>query len=55
VAPMFASASFARKFLYEAIVPQMTSWIGWTVVVGSIFGVIAAAFVWKGKQAASAA
>ena len=55
VAPMFASASFARKFLYEAIVPQMTFWIGWTVVVGSVLGVIAAAFVRKGKQAAPAA
>jgi len=55
VAPMFASASFGRKFLYEAIVPQMTAWIGWTVVLGSILGVIAAAFVRKGKQAAPAA
>ena len=55
VAPMFASASFGKKFLYEAIVPQMTFWIGWTVVLGSILGVIAAAFVRKGKQAAPAA
>ena len=55
VAPMFASASFGRKFLYEAIVPQMTLWIGWTVVLGSILGVIAAAFVRKGKEASSSA
>jgi len=55
VAPMFASASFARKFLYEAIVPQMTFWIGWTVVVGSVLGVIAAAIARRGKQAAPAA
>jgi hypothetical protein len=33
----------------------MTFWIGWTVVLGSILGVIAAAFVRKGKQAAPAA
>jgi hypothetical protein len=55
VAPMLASASFARKFFYEAIVPQMTLWIGWTVVLGSILGVIFAAFARKGKQAAPAA
>jgi hypothetical protein len=55
VAPMFAQASFARKFFYEAILPQMTSWIGWTVVLGSILGVIVVAIVRRGKQAAPAA
>ena len=55
VAPMFAQASFARKFLYMAILPQMTLWIGWTVVVGSIIGVIVVAIVRRGKQAAPAA
>jgi len=55
VAPMFATASFARKFVDEAILPQMTSWIGWTVVVGSILGVIVVAIARRGKQAASAA
>jgi hypothetical protein len=55
VAPMFAQASFARKFVYEAIVPQMTLWIGWTVVVGSVIGVIVAAIAGRGKPAAPAA
>jgi hypothetical protein len=55
VAPMFAHASFARKFLYEAVVPQMTLWIGWTVVLGSILGVIFAAIFRRGKQATPAA
>jgi len=55
VAPMFASASLARKFVYEAILPQMTLWIGWTVVLGSILGVIAAAIVRPGKQVTPAA
>lgn len=55
VAPMFAQASFARKFVYEAILPQMTLWIGWTVAVGSIIGVIVVAVVGRGKQAAPAA
>jgi len=51
----FAQAAFARKFLYMAVVPQMTGWIGWTVVVGSIIGVIVFAIVRRGKQAAPAA
>jgi hypothetical protein len=55
VASMFAQASFARKFVYEAIVPQMTMWIGWTVVLGAILGVIVTAIAGRGKQAAPAA
>jgi hypothetical protein len=55
VGPTFAQASFARKFVYAAILPQMTSWIGWTVVVGSIFGIIALAIAGRGKKAAPAA
>ncbi len=41
--PLFAHAPFATRFLYEAILPQMTLWIGYTVVVGSVAGAIAAA------------
>jgi hypothetical protein len=55
VPAMFAQASFARKFFYTAILPQMTLWIGWTVVLGSIFGAIVVAVVGRGKQAAPAA
>jgi hypothetical protein len=55
IAPMFAHASFARKFVYEAIVPQMTLWIGWTVALGAILGVIVVAIARRGKQAAPAA
>jgi len=51
---MFAHASFARKFFYMAVVPQMTAWIGWTVVVGSVIGIIAFAIVRQRKQAAPA-
>jgi len=49
VMPAFAHASLAKKFLYEALLPQMTMWIGWTVVVGSVFGTVAAALMrlWK--------
>jgi hypothetical protein len=55
VDPIFAQASFARKFFYMAILPQMTFWIGWTVVLGSIIGVIVVAVARRGKQAAPAA
>jgi hypothetical protein len=55
VAPTFAQAAFARKFFYVGILPQMTLWIGWTVALGSIIGIIVAAIVRRGKQAAPAA
>ena len=55
VDPMFAHAGFARRFFYMAILPQMTAWIAWTVVLGSIIGVIAVAVARRGKQAAPAA
>jgi hypothetical protein len=62
VIPQLAQASPAKKFLYEGFPPQMTMWIGWTVVVGSVFGVIVAAVAYtvsmnvlgRGKQAARA-
>jgi hypothetical protein len=56
VMPAFAQASLAKKFLYEALVPQMTMWIGWTVVVGSVFGTVAAALMrlWKPRAQAVA-
>jgi hypothetical protein len=55
VAPSFASLPLATKYLYTAVLPQMTMWIGWTAVVGSIFGTIVAAIAGRGKQAAPAA
>jgi hypothetical protein len=54
VMPLFAHASLTTKFFYEAFVPQMTMWIGWTVAVGSIFGTVVAALARRGKRAAQA-
>ena len=51
VAPNFPYHAFAARFFYAALVPQMTLWIGFTVVVGSIFGAIAAAIAGRGKRA----
>jgi len=39
----FATAPLWTKFFYEAFLPQMLLWIGYTVVVGSLFGEIVAA------------
>jgi len=50
----FANVGFAKQYLYEAFLPQMTLWIGWTAVVGSILGTIVAAVARSGKQPAPA-
>ena len=55
VAPAFAPLPLATKYLYTAFLPQMTMWIGWTVVVGSIFGTVVAAVAGRGKREAAAA
>jgi hypothetical protein len=39
----FAAAPLWTKFFYEAFLPQMMLWIGYTAVVGSLFGDIVAA------------
>ncbi len=38
----FVAAPLGTKFFYEAFLPQMMLWIGYTVVVGSLFGEIVA-------------
>jgi hypothetical protein len=53
--PNFPPHTFAAKFLYIGVLPQLTLWIGWTVAVGSILGIIIAAIARRGKQAAPAA
>ncbi len=49
--PSLAQASFATKYVEEALIPQATAWIGWTVVIGAIFGTIVAAIARRGKPA----
>ncbi|MGH9430793.1 MAG: hypothetical protein ACRD3T_04565 [Terriglobia bacterium] len=55
VAPMFKNAPLATKFFYEAFLPQMTLWIGYTVVLGTLLGIILVAAWRPGKRAAQAA
>lgn len=55
VPPAMAHIPLAKKFLYGAILPQMTMWIGWTAAVGSLFGTVVAVIARRGKQAVPAA
>ena len=55
VAPMFANATFATKFFDEAVLPQMCLWIGYTVILGTLLGVILVAALRPGRRAAQAA
>lgn len=52
--PRLANFSFMRKYLFEAFVPQLTLWIGWTVSVGALFGSVAGVLARRGKQPAAA-
>lgn len=54
VGPALAHLPLATKYLYGAVLPQMTAWIGWTVLVGSILGSMIAAVARRGKPAAEA-
>jgi hypothetical protein len=49
VPPALAHMPPIQKFFYAGVLPQMTLWIGWTVVVGSILGTLAIA-VWGRKK-----
>ena len=51
VPPNLASLAPMRKFFYLAVLPQMTLWIGFTVVVGSIVGTIVTAIVRRKRHA----
>jgi len=48
--PMFANLSFLKKYFDEAVLPQMTMWIAWTTIVGSLFGVAAASIARRLKH-----
>ena len=55
VLPAFVSAPFWQRFVYFALVPQATLWIGWTVTVGALFGSIVMAIFRPGRRAAAVA
>jgi hypothetical protein len=53
--PRLAHAPFWRQFIDEALLPQMFLWIGYTVVVGAIFGTVVDAIALRRKRVAPAA
>jgi hypothetical protein len=54
VPPPFANLPWTTKYIFLAVVPQLTLWIAWTTILGGIFGGIAAAVVNRGKHTAPA-
>jgi hypothetical protein len=53
-APGFTVTSFAQKFIDLALLPQLSLWIGWTVVLGGLLGSIYAAIFCRRPAAAAA-
>jgi hypothetical protein len=54
-APEFTVTSFAQKFVDLAVLPQMSLWIGWTVIIGAVLGTLYVAIFRRNKQVAAAA
>ena len=52
VPPMYAHSSFGMMFTYFALLPQLIFLPAYTVISGSLFGTIAAAFVDQGPPSA---
>ena len=55
VDPRLAQAPFWKQFVDEALLPQMLLWVGFTVVVGSIFGTVVTAVARRGRPVAQTA
>jgi len=55
VPPALAAMPPLQRFFYAGFIVQLTLWIGFTVVVGSIFGTIVNAIFRRKKEAAPAA
>jgi hypothetical protein len=55
VPPSLASLPPLRKFFFAGVLPQLRLWIGFTAVVGSIFGTVVTAVVRRKKHAVPAA
>ena len=52
--PGFPEMAPLAKWFWIGLVPQMTFWIAFTVVVGMLFGLIAVAIVHRRRKAESA-
>jgi len=54
VPPRYQDLALWRKFFATAFLPQMFLWIGYTVVIGSLFGDIAASLFGRKSSTANA-
>ena len=54
VAPGFTVTSLAQKFFELSVIPQMGLWIGYTVIVGTLFGCVFIAIFGRRTTAAAA-
>lgn len=52
--PNFPEMGALAKWAWIGLVPQMTIWIAYTVVIGALFGIVAAALVSKRLRTATA-
>jgi len=52
--PGFTVTSLGQKFLEESVIPQMGFWIGYTVIVGMLFGIAVVAIFGRRSAAATA-
>jgi hypothetical protein len=50
--PGFPTMAPLLKWFYIGLLPQLTIWIAFTVVVGSLFGIVAGAIARRGRAAA---
>ena len=53
VPPPLANFPVMTRYIMAGVMPQLTIWIGWTVIVGAICGGIAVAISNKGKHPAA--
>ncbi len=50
----FKHLALAQRYFDMAIIPQTTLWIGWTVIVGGVLGLITVAIARPGRRAVQA-
>jgi hypothetical protein len=55
VPPALVHSPPLQKFFFAGVLPQMTLWIGWTAVLGSILGTVVTAVARRKKPATPAA
>ncbi len=47
---LFPYSGFWARWVWLALIPQLTLWVGYTIVVGMLFGILAAAVVRSRRQ-----